>query len=178
MTKVNTVLRDVSRHGHRAQGGGLLAVLLFLTASTAEARQVPMPEWPQLVGFAVSPIHPRVNQNVRFTFVLRNRGRGSMFPGSPAPGTLYTQGQTYRGKRGPGARGSYRVAVGWRGSGGSGFPFRWGLSRSIYRGQTRTVTVQARMRRPGTYHFMGRLERVGSGFVSTVKSARVEVRRR
>lgn len=171
-------VRVVLGRWRSAARGGLLAVMLALAGTAAEARPARMAEWPQLVGFAVSPIHPRVNQVIRFTFVIRNARQGSLFPGSPPPGTRYTQGESYRSKRGPGARGSYRVAVGWRGPGGRGFPFRWGLAQSIYGGQTKTVTVQARMRRSGTYHFMGRLERVGHGFVSTVKSARVEVRRR
>jgi hypothetical protein len=37
------------------------------------------------------------------------------------------------------ARGSYRVTVGWRGS-GARYPFRWGLGRSVYAGQTHTFS--------------------------------------
>jgi hypothetical protein len=89
---------------------------------------------------------------VNISITLRNQGPLVARSQGPSPGTVYTQGETYRDRGLKTLRSDrYGVAMTLSGPRGHEWPYRWGLGGDLLPGKTRRVTYPLRLTKPGIY---------------------------
>ncbi len=93
---------------------------------------------------------------------IKNTGTVTIPAASPPPTLIYDEGDTYASKQFPSSSGAYRIAIGPT-TAADDPPFRWGLPHALPPGETVTVTVAFRPRRPQRTSFVASLLREGWG---------------
>ena len=125
----------------------------------------------QITAFSVSPTSLRVGDALRVSIAVRNSGSATLYTQEPTPGYTYQEGE----RATSGEFGRVRVGVGFSGSGGADYPYRWGLGTPLAPGASTTVTGYVRVRNASILEYFARTAREQIGYISA-ESGRVSVR--
>ncbi|HZQ09385.1 MAG TPA: glycosyl hydrolase, partial [Anaerolineae bacterium] len=107
----------------------------------------------ELTNVSLTPTTIDAAQLLNVSITVRNSTNASVPTQAPAPGFLYTEGETFLSRGYAEVNGAYRVGIDFDGRTGIDHPYRWGFGSALAAGETRTVTGQIRLNNAQTKNY-------------------------
>ncbi len=108
---------------------------------------------PQITAVTFSPTTVNAGDQLQVEFQVRNDSATTCPTQDPAPGFVYTEGETFETRNFPATAGCVRLGVDFAQRTGIDHPYRWGLGTPLAPGETRTVTGFIQLKRPQTQKY-------------------------